>query len=116
MTISNLIKKGRKFPKQVENAVGKGEIARYEQCFQMICIADMQKTGLVWERVKGKHLPLVLGLSRVFKNEINGRKWQASIFTFNIQMLTFIVSFCNFSKFESSTISDWLNHEVQQTA
>ena len=23
---------GRKFPKWVENAVGKGEIARYEQC------------------------------------------------------------------------------------
>ena len=38
---------GRKFLKQVENTVGQGEIARYEQfllfpqCFQKTCIADM---------------------------------------------------------------------------
>ena len=38
---------GRKFFKQVENTVGKGEIARYEQfllfpqCFQKTCTADM---------------------------------------------------------------------------
>ena len=37
---------GRKFSKQVENTVGKGEIARYEQfllfqqCFQKSCAAD----------------------------------------------------------------------------
>ena len=37
---------GRKLSKQVENAVGKGEIARYEQfllfpqCFQKTCTAD----------------------------------------------------------------------------
>ena len=36
---------GRKFSKQVENTVGKGEIARYEQfllsqCFQKACTAD----------------------------------------------------------------------------
>ena len=31
MTISNLMKKGIKFSKWVENNVGKGEIARYEQ-------------------------------------------------------------------------------------
>ena len=37
---------GRKLTKQVENAVGKGEIARYEQfllfpqCFQNTCTAD----------------------------------------------------------------------------
>ena len=37
---------GRKFFKQVENIVGKGEIARYEQfllfpqCFQKACTAD----------------------------------------------------------------------------
>ena len=36
----------RNFPKQVENTVGKGEIARYEQfllfpqCFQWTCTAD----------------------------------------------------------------------------
>ena len=46
MTILNLIKIGEKFSKRVENAVGEGEIARYEQfllfpqCFQKICNAD----------------------------------------------------------------------------
>ena len=49
---------GRKFSKQVENTVGKGGIARYEQfllfpqCFQKTCTADTLKPGLVWERVK----------------------------------------------------------------
>ena len=44
--------------KQVENTVGKGEIARYEQfllfpqCFQKIHTADTLKPGLVWETVK----------------------------------------------------------------
>ena len=39
-------KNGRKFSKRVENTVGKGEIAHYEQfllfpwCFQMTCTAD----------------------------------------------------------------------------
>ena len=46
------------FRKRVENTVGKGEIARYEQfllfpqCFQEACNADTLKQGLVWERVK----------------------------------------------------------------
>ena len=37
---------GRKFSKRLENTVGKGEIARYEQfllfpqCFQKTCAAD----------------------------------------------------------------------------
>ena len=45
-TISNIDENGRKFFKQVENTVGKGEIARYKQIllfpqhFQMICTAD----------------------------------------------------------------------------
>ena len=49
---------GRKFSKSVENTVGKGEIARYEQfllfplCFQKTFFADTWKPGLVWERVK----------------------------------------------------------------
>ena len=48
---------GVKFTKQVENTVGKGEIARYEQfllfpqCFQKTHTADTLKPGLVWERV-----------------------------------------------------------------
>ena len=43
---------------RVENTLGKGEIARYEQflplpqCFQKTCTADTLKQGLVWERVK----------------------------------------------------------------
>ena len=46
------------FSKRVENTVGKGEIARYEQfllfpqCFQKTCTAETLKPGLVWERVK----------------------------------------------------------------
>ena len=53
------VENGRKFSKMVENAVGKGEIARYEQfllypqCFQKICTADTKKPGLAWERVEG---------------------------------------------------------------
>ena len=49
---------GTKFSEWLENTVGKGEIARYEQfllfpqCFLKTCIADTQKPGLVWERVK----------------------------------------------------------------
>ena len=48
---------GREFPERVENTVGKGENARYEQCllfpqcFLKTCTADMLKPGLVWERV-----------------------------------------------------------------
>ena len=47
--------KGRKFPKRVENIVGKGEFAHYDQflfftqCFQKTCTAD---TCTSLERVK----------------------------------------------------------------
>ena len=49
-THSNVMKKGRKLFKLVENIVGKGEIARYEQflffsqCFQKTCTAGRKKT------------------------------------------------------------------------
>ena len=49
---------GRNFFKWVENTVGKGEIAHYEQfllfpqCFQNTQTVDMFKPGLVWERIK----------------------------------------------------------------
>ena len=49
---------GRKFSKQVENTMGKGEIAQTKQfllfphCFQKPWSADTLKPGLVWERVK----------------------------------------------------------------
>ena len=51
------IKNGRKLSIQVENTVGKGEIARYEQfllypqCFQETCTVETQKPVLVLERV-----------------------------------------------------------------
>ena len=43
----------RKFSKQVENTVGKGEIARYEQfllfpqCFQKACFPGASKGGVI---------------------------------------------------------------------
>ena len=45
---------------QIENTVGKGEIAHYKQfllfshCFQKTCTADTLKPGVVWEKVMGK--------------------------------------------------------------
>ena len=59
---------GRKLSKQVENTVGKGEIARYEQfllfphCFQKARFPGASKGVIVWEWViilslnTGKHL------------------------------------------------------------
>ena len=47
----------RKFSKQVENTVGKGEIARYEQfllfphCFQKACFLGASKGVNMWEWV-----------------------------------------------------------------
>ena len=47
----------RKFSKLVENAVGKGEIARHEQfllfpqCFQKACFPGASKGVIVWEWV-----------------------------------------------------------------
>ena len=48
----------RKFSKRLENTVGKGEIARYEQfllvpqCFQKACFPEASKGVIVWEWVK----------------------------------------------------------------
>ena len=48
----------RKFSKWVENTVGKGEIACYEQfllfpqCFQKACFLGASKGVIVWEWVK----------------------------------------------------------------
>ena len=48
-------KNGRKSSKLVENTVGKGEIARYEQfllfpqCFQKACFPGTSKGVIVWE-------------------------------------------------------------------
>ena len=49
---------GRKLSKRVENTVGKGEIARYEQfllfpqCFQKVCLPRASKGVIEWEWVK----------------------------------------------------------------
>ena len=48
---------GRKLSKHVENTVGKGEIARYEQflffsqCFQKACFPEASRGLIVWEWV-----------------------------------------------------------------
>ena len=50
-------KNGRKLSKHVENPVGKGEIACYEQfllfpqCFQKACSPEASKGVIVWEWV-----------------------------------------------------------------
>ena len=59
-------KNGRKFSKRVENTVGKGEIARYEQfllfpqCLEKICTANTQTPGLVWDRVRSIIINIIL--------------------------------------------------------
>ena len=51
------MKKGETYPKGVENTVGKGEIARYEQfflfpqCFQKACFPGASNDVIVWEWV-----------------------------------------------------------------
>ena len=68
---------GIKLSKWVENTVGKGEIARYEQfllfpqCFQKACFPEASKGVIVWEWVKWcdlqfKCLTLALVLSPLF--------------------------------------------------
>ena len=53
-------KNGRKLSKRVENTVGKGEIARYEQFllfpqfFQKACFPGASKAVTVWEWVNSK--------------------------------------------------------------
>ena len=55
---------GRKYSKQAENTVGKGEIAHCKQfllfplCFQKTLTADTLKPGLVWEKVKQFLVPV----------------------------------------------------------
>ena len=60
MTIFEFEVNSRNFSKLVENTVGKGEIARYEQfllfpqCFQKACFPGASKGVTVWEWVKTK--------------------------------------------------------------
>ena len=52
---------GRKLSKRIENTVGRGEIACYEQfllfpqCFQKACFPGASKGVIVWEWVKEKN-------------------------------------------------------------
>ena len=61
-TISYLMKMVESSSKWIENTVGKGQIACYEQfllfflqCFRKTCTVDTLKTGLVWERINSQH-------------------------------------------------------------
>ena len=67
---------GRKLSKRVENTVGKGEIARYEQfllflqCFQKACFPGTSKGVIVWEW--GKSSSNTVKLKRgVTKQDLN---------------------------------------------
>ena len=57
----NFGENGRKLFKPVENTVGKGEIAGYEQfllcaqCFQQDSFLEVSKGVIVWEWVKSLH-------------------------------------------------------------
>ena len=57
-----LDKNGRKLSKWVENIVGKGEIAHYEQfllfllCFQKACLPGASKGIIEWEWVNSQYL------------------------------------------------------------
>ena len=64
---------GRKLSNQVENIVGKGEIARYEQfflfprCFRKACFPGASKGVIVWEWVKVSTQYLYLKLQKYLK-------------------------------------------------
>ena len=57
--------------KRVENTVGKGEIARYEQfllfpqCFQKACFPGATKGVIVWEWVKVRHVLCKTAISTI---------------------------------------------------
>ena len=77
-------KNGRKFSKRVENTVGKGEIARYEQflifpqCFQKACFPGASKGVIVWEWVNPlPKSPFYTPVEKAFEN-IVGKKGDAS--------------------------------------
>ena len=76
-------KNGRKLSIWVENPVGKGEIARYEQfllfpqCFQKACFPGASKGVIVWEWVKGPFYPrneLLVSQSRFYGALIRQKK------------------------------------------
>ena len=74
MTISNLMKMEESYSELLENTVGKGEIAHYEQfllfhsVFKRLVLQTRKNPGLVWERVKtlaGILIVYIVNLKRV---------------------------------------------------
>ena len=81
---------GRKLSKQVENTVGKGEIARYEQfilfpqCFQKACFPGASKGGIVWEWAKTPFCPhdqIMVIMFEVVGNIFGKRKFSLLAFS-----------------------------------
>ena len=84
-------KNGRKLSKQVENTVGKGEIARYEQfllflqCFQKACFPRASKGVIVWEWVNAKLSGITENITTSLKTEkknIGGKRRNAGLSAF----------------------------------
>ena len=76
------VENSRKFSKQVENTVGKGEIARYEQfllfpqCFQKACFPRVSKGVIVWEWVNPLPDMPILGSSNSAANKnVVSKEW-----------------------------------------
>ena len=104
---------GRKLSKQVENTVGKGEIARYEQfllfpqCFSKACFPGASKGVLVWEWVKKVQ----------YISSIQMRHTKIGLFSPTI--LQYVLKsyspdfFLYLAAFECNTTCDWLNHTVK---
>ena len=73
---------GRKLSKLVENTVGKGEIARYEQfllfpqCFQKACFPGASKGVIVWEWVNSVQKIVVTSIFSSSKNILNSLLFQ----------------------------------------
>ena len=76
---------GRKLSKRVENTVGRGEIAGYEQfrlfpqCFQKACFPGASKGVIVWEWVKFSDagIPERSMLSFPSKNPVKHRNYRS---------------------------------------
>ena len=99
--------KGKKLSKQVENTVGKGEIARYEQfllypqCFQKAFFPGLSRGVIVWEWVINMRVKIFVRHTKTH-NDDQGQ-WEARLDnTINMsnddcRSKTYNVSFFNLS-------------------
>ena len=103
----------RKLFKPVENTVGKGEIARYEQfllfpqCFQKVCFPGASKGVIVWEWVKllryvNFRIILTLSQTIVFWKH-RGKRRPCSLRTIFPFSTVFPIRFENFLPFSSNS-------------